>query len=87
MFLKESKKHEYNNLEDESKKLATKDWDAFAWVKTVVSGEGVVEFDSERGRVIRSKTVADATSTAVEIKSGTTSKRELKTTVTVEAKK
>jgi hypothetical protein len=87
LLLKVSMKQEYNTLEDEAKNLVTKDVDAFAKVKTLVSGEGVVEFDSEKGRVIRSKTVADATSTAVEIKSGATTKRELKTTVSVEAKK
>ncbi len=87
LFLKVKMTQTYETLEDEAKNVTTKEVDAFAKVKTSVKGEGTVEFDTEKGRVIRSKTVADATGTAVEIKSGATTKRELKTTVVVEQKK
>lgn len=86
LFLKVQMEQVYETLEDEAKNLTVKAVDAAYKVRTSVKGEGTVEFDADKGRVIRSKFVANATSDVTAIKGGEASKRDLKTTVTVESR-
>lgn len=77
----------YETLEDEAKNVVTKEVDGFSKVKTDVKGKGTVTFDTGRGLVTSSHIVADADSTAVEIKSKKSTSRKLKTTLDVSVAK
>lgn len=71
----------YEALENAALEVVSDEKDAFAKVRTVVTGEGEAAFDHKLGAFRSSSIVASAVSDVVEIASGKTARRTLKTTV------
>lgn len=84
LFLDLTMSQTYETMEDEAKNVTIKAEDAAARVKTTVEGKGTIQFDVERGVVVSSKVVADASSTVSSLKGEDLGKRNLKTTVQVD---
>ncbi|HVL38478.1 MAG TPA: hypothetical protein VM328_03710 [Fimbriimonadaceae bacterium] len=80
-------KQEYEVLEDDAVNVVQDEKDAVARVSTKLSGTGKAFFDLVKGRLDRMEVGAVADSTAVEIRSGKSSLRKLKTTLKVDLKK
>jgi hypothetical protein len=73
-------RQEYELLEDAALEVVTDEKDAEARVKTVLTGSGIVLFDTERGAVVKAEMVNDAVSDVTKIVDGSKSKRDLRTT-------
>ena len=80
-------KQEYELLEDIALEIVTKEIDAEARVKTVLTGEGYVLFDSQKGYVTEGLMVNLAVSDVTNLHDGTEKKRELKTTFSLKLRK
>ncbi len=73
----------YVTLENDSGSLVEKEAEAYAKVSTVVTGDGKIVFDTKRGIATDVAVDMVAKSDVKTIKSGTASKRELKTSLKV----
>jgi hypothetical protein len=74
---------EYEVFENASLEVVTEEKNAERRVKTVLTGEGTVVFDTKRGIVTRAEMVNVAVSDATKLVDGTKSRRDLKTTFTL----
>jgi predicted HNH restriction endonuclease len=73
-------KQEYELLEDAALEVVTEEKNAEHRVKTVMSGSGIVLFDTKRGSVVKAEMVNDAVSDVTKLVDGSKSKRSLRTT-------
>jgi hypothetical protein len=86
IVLKLSAEQEYEVLEDEAKQVVADESAAAARVKTRLTADGVATFDRSRGLLLKLSLQGLAVSEVKELKSGQATKRELKSTLDVEAK-
>lgn len=76
-------KQEYELLEDAALEVVTDEKDAERRVKTVLTGSGIVMFDTKRGAVVKAEMVNDALSDVTKLADGTKSRRMLRTTLSL----
>ena len=79
-------KQEYELLEDSALEVVVAEKDAEHRVKTVMTGSGIVLFDTKRGNVVKAEMVNDAVSDVTKLSSGAKSKRVLRTTFSLALK-
>lgn len=72
-------RQEYELLEDAALEVVTDEKDAERRVKTVMTGSGIVLFDTKRGIVTKAEMVNDAVSDVTKIADGSKSQRTLRT--------
>lgn len=72
-------RQEYEVLENSALEVVKEEKDAERRVKTVLTGNGIVLFDTKRGIIMKSEMVNNAASTAVSLADGKKTERKLKT--------
>lgn len=80
VIIKVTIRQEYELLEDAAMEVVKEERDAERRVKTLMTGEGIVLFETKRGIVEKAEMVNTAVSHVTKIEDGTTSQRKLYTT-------
>lgn len=86
IVLKLAASQEYEVLEDEAKQVVADESAAVARVKTRLTADGTATFDRARGLLLKLSLQGLAASEAKDLKSGQAAKRDLKSTLEIEAK-